>query len=136
MFSERLVQRRSFGAWGQSERGRIEREQPEKVTVRTATLRRTRPSVPASSEIVWSRLAQRSVLVAFRERVDIRRNVPDEPVVECPARCVGIVHDQGKTLRFGRLARPAERRRDVASVTCKPARYLRSVGEALDYQFE
>ena len=88
----------------------------------------TGATVSASAEVVCSGFSKRR---AFRERVDVRRNIPSEPMVPRSTRRVRIIHDQREALGSGRLASPVQRWRPVLSVTSKSARYVGSVGEAL-----
>lgn len=132
MLAESSIQRRSISSRRQAKPWRVDREQPKNITVQPPSLGRAGTSIATLSEVVCSGLGERGVLVSLGERVNVSRDVPYKPMIECAARRIGIIHDQSKALRFGRLARPAQWGREILSIARKAAWYLGAVGEAIN----
>src|SRR5579883_242458 len=136
MFSQRLFERRPLRSFRQFERRRIQREHAEKVTMRTACLGRARASVASLAEIVETRFSQRRRLVSFGDRMDVRRDVPEEPVIPGAARSIRIVNNQGETFCAGRLPGPVHRRRYIHAVARETFRYIGGFRKAFDDDFK
>src|SRR6266487_382571 len=103
----------------------IEREDFEKIAMRSG--RRTGPSVIALTKIARAldRASGRTVLGHLcRFRID----VPDDPMREQTARCIGIIDNQDQRFRFVWDAANLQFRTYVPSVTCK---FGRNIGSGL-----
>src|SRR5579862_914312 len=74
------------------------------------------------------------LLDSFRERMDVRRNVPDRPMIPVPGGSVRIVHQQREAFSFRGSACPRKIWGTIGSVTGELLRNIAAIRKAIASQ--